>query len=519
MNTTKQPVVNINFLSSSVRGAFTTLSMVKGPWKLLSAFCSLVIVFSIASCYQEKFTTDQNDKLEFSTDTLSFDTVLTSISTVTRYFKVYNSHDLSIRIDEVKLTGEHAGLFRLNVDGMTGDIIRDVTILPHDSIYVFAEATIDPDQPESISPFIMETEVSFSSNNNLQKVLLIAWGQNANYIPGPHTPNRISLLTCDMGEEIWDDPKPYVLYGTLLIDSCTLVLPPGTRLYVHGGIANNQLGIYNEGLIYTFPHGQIRSMGTVTQPVLIRDDRIEPDHDGAWAGIRLGPESGPHAFSHTMVTNGIVGISADSASIVEIDHSIISFTGGPGFFARHANAKISNSLFYENGSNAIALTFGGDYEINYCTLANFGNDSEALLMNNFFCVDALCTGGAIINKLTARISNGIFVGSSTDEFWMTDAQDPPGQNMDVAMQNCIVVVDDLLKAENYPNFFNSICTDCFEWMHGDTLFMDMEKYDFHLDTSSIAEMKAVPLPGFTDDLDGKTRDAVMPDIGCYEFQY
>lgn len=481
-------------------------------------FFVMLLSMCLLSCYKEKFTIDPADSLTFSTDTLSFDTVLTSISTVTRYFKVYNPHNLSIEIDEIKLSGDNAHLFRLNVDGMTGDVIRNITIRPNDSIYVFAEITIDPDQPESISPFVIETEITFMTNGNLQKVLLIAWGQNANYIPGPDTPNRISLLTCEMGEIIWDDPKPYVLYGTLLIDSCTLVLPPGTRLYVHGGIANNAFGIYNEGLIYTFPNGRIRATGTVDNPVIIRDDRIEPDHEGTWAGIRLGPDSGPHIFSHCILNSGLVGISADSASVVSIDHSIIAFTGGPGFFARHATASVSNSLFYENGTQAIAISYGGNYDITYCTLANFGNDSEALLMNNFYCSDILCSEGALFNKLISRVRNSIVVGSSTDELWMIDASDPPGIMFDVIMQNNIVVIDELLDPDNFPTFFETICTGCFEWNQGDTLFTDISKYNFQLDTSSIAEMKAIPIPGITDDLIGNIRDAVMPDIGCYEFQ-
>src|SRR5688572_17912933 len=478
----------------------------------------MAMILCITSCYEEKFTTDPGDTLVFSTDTLSFDTVLTSISTVTRYFKVYNPHSLSIEIDEVKLEGELSDFFRLNVDGRTGEVIRDVTILPNDSIYVFVEAVIDPDQPESISPFVIESDIVFTTNGTRQEVLVIAWGQNANYIPGPDEPNRISLLTCELGEVIWDDPKPYVLYGTLLIDSCTLVLPPGTRLYVHGGVANNALGIYNEGLIYTFPLGKIRAEGNSLNPVIIRDDRIEPDHNGEWAGIRLGPESGPHTFSYCQLSSGIVGIAADSASTVSIDHSVVSFTGGPGLFARHATATVTNSLFYENGGTSMSLTYGGNYDVTYCTMANFGNDSEALLMNNFYCSDLLCSDGARYNLLMARIRNSIMVGSSSDEVWMVDATDPPGPLFDVTMQNNIVVVDELLDADNFPDFFETICFDCIEWTSGDTLFVDMSRHNYHLDTSSIAEMKALPIPGIMDDLDGNPRDAVTPDIGCYEFQ-
>ncbi|MEO6133031.1 MAG: hypothetical protein ABIQ02_14385 [Saprospiraceae bacterium] len=478
----------------------------------------LFIGILFASCYKENFTTDQKDALTFSTDTLNFDTVLTSVSTVTRYFKVYNPHDLSIRINKVSLTGSNAAFFNLNVDGLNGDMASDITILPHDSIYIFAEATIDPDQPESVSPFILEADIRFETNGNEQKVKLIAWGQNANYIPGPNTPNRITLLTCHMGEIIWDDPKPYVLYGTLLIDSCTLVLPAGARLYVHGGIANNQLGIYNEGLIYTFPSGKLKVNGTLSDPVIIRDDRTEPDYEGVWAGIRLGPESGPHHFSYMKLSNGIVGISADSASEVEINHSSITFTSGPGFFARHAKATISNSLFYENGSQSIALTYGGEYDVSFCTLANFGNDSEALFLNNFYCIDPLCTGGAMLNKLQARINNSIMVGSSTDEVGLSDAAQPSDMLFEVIMNNNIVVVKDLLEPDNYPTFFETICNQCIQWKLSDTLFIDLNKNNYQLDTMSIAEMKALPLPDITDDIEGNLRDVINPDIGCYEFR-
>lgn len=479
---------------------------------------NITVPLIFSSCYDEKFTTDPNDILLFSEDTLSFDTVLTSISTVTRYFKVYNPHNLSIEIDEVRLTGDNASFFRLNVDGMSGDVIRNITIGPNDSIYVFAEATIDPDQPLSISPFVIESDLVFVTNGNEQKILVVAWGQNANYIPGPHTPNRISILSCDLGEVIWDDPKPFVLYGTLLIDSCTLVLAPGTRLYVHGGIANNDIGIYNEGLIYTLPEGKIRVAGTAEKRVIIRDDRIEPDHEGEWAGIRLGPESGPHSFSYCRLASAIVGISADSASKVDINHSIISFTSGPGFFARHAEATITNTLFYENGAQAIALTYGGTYDVSYCTISNFGNDREGLLLNNFFCTDVLCSAGAVFNLLDASVRNSIIVGSSLDEMWMVDAAEPPGSLFNVDMNNNIVIVDELLDPENFPSFFETICLGCFEYMPGDTLFVSMNKHDYHLDTSSIAEMKALPIPGITDDLENFLRDAVLPDIGAYEFR-
>lgn len=493
----------------SLRFSFTPVIVVA----LLVAAC-----IQLAACYEEKFTTDPGDTLTFSTDTLSFDTVLTEINTVTRYFKVFNPHDLFIHISQVKLTGTHAAFFRLNVDGTTSDIIRDVQINPHDSIYVFVEATIDPDQPVSVSPFIIEADVSFTTNQQEQLVNLVAWGQNANYIPGPDVNNKVLILTCDLGQVTWDDPKPYVLYGTLLIDSCALILPPGARLYVHGGIANNELGIYNQGLIYTLPMGRIMVEGTLEKPVIIRDDRIEPDYGGAWAGIRLGPASGPHKFSYVQMKNALIGIVADSASSLNVDHSIIAFTEGAGIFARHADVQVANSLFYENGTQGIALTYGGNYKIDYCTMANYGNTAEALLMNDFYCDDPLCSNGVQLNKLTARINNSIMAGSATDEVWIVNAGNPADGWLDIEMHNNIVLVDDLLKNDQYPQFFSTLCLDCFEYNPGEILFEDLQMNDYHLDSLSIAEHKAIPIAGILDDLEGVLRDDAQPDIGCYEYR-
>ncbi len=479
----------------------------------------LVTGMFAAGCIDESFTADPADQPAFSTDTLAFDTVLTEINTVTRFFKVYNPHDEFLRIDDVRIAGAHPDFFRINVDGRPGPVVRDVEIPARDSIYVFVEALIDPDQPESVSPFIIEASVSFTTLGVDQQVLLVAYGQNANYLPGPDQPNRISLLTCDLGTVTWDDPRPYVLYGTLLIDSCTLVLPPGARLYVHGGIANNAIGIYQDGLIYTLPNGRFVADGTVERPVIIRDDRTEPDYEGTWAGLRFGPESGPHTLRHARISQGIVGIYADSLSRVSIDHCQVFNTGGPGFLARHAFATVSNSLFYGNDGQAVALTYGGQYTLDHCTLANFGNGAEALLMNNFFCIDPpLCSEGIFLNPLDVTVRNSIMVGSSTDECWIVDAASNDPSMLQIIMQHNLVMVDDLLGPSYYPGFFTDICNPCTEWSTQDPLFLDLFKDDYHLDTMSVAIGKGVPLPGLTDDLDGKPRDPVMPDLGCYEFQ-
>ncbi len=450
-------------------------------------------------------------------DTLRFDTVFTELGSATRSFKVYNKHSLSIRISDIFLENGDMSSFRLNVDGLPGDQFTDVEIPPNDSIYVFAEVTINPDQPVSASPFIISELLTFVTNENVQSVRLEAFGQNANYIPNRFFQNGVAILSCDLDEIVWDDPKPYVIYGTLLIDSCTLRLPEGTKIYVHGGVANNDLGIYNDGVIFTLPNGRILAQGSQEKPVIIQDDRLEEDYIGLWGGIRLGPGSKGHSFTHTWIRNGVVGIVADSASTLELNSVTIESTSGIGLFGRHATINARNSLFFDNGGAGCAFTYGGKYTLDYCSIGSFGNDAEALVLTNFFCTDPLCLEGARVNLMECTIRNSIMVGSSLDEITLVDAAEGEGL-FNYSLQNCIVRVDELLEPDTHPDFF-SFCDPCLSWDFGNALYADIDRGDYHLDTLSIAEQQALPISQISIDKEGNQRDPVTPDIGCFEYVY
>ena len=108
---------------------------------------SLLIIFSVllivgfASCIEDDFTTSSSDVLEFSTDTLSFDTVFTGEVTATKRFLVYNRHKKQLNIERISLAGAPEGAkFYLNVDGRSGEAFQDVEVRGEDSIYVFVEA-------------------------------------------------------------------------------------------------------------------------------------------------------------------------------------------------------------------------------------------------------------------------------------------------------------------------------------------------------------------------------------------
>ena len=470
------------------------------------------------SCYEEKFETGSGVTLGFSLDTLRFDTVFTEIGSATRSFRVYNTASLPVIISRIRLANPDTR-FRINADGYQGKDIRDVEVPGNDSIWVFVEVTVNPDDPLSISPFVIEETIQFETNGNEQEIHLEAWGQNANYFPNRFHQNEISVLTCDLNELVWDDPKPYVIYGTLLVDSCTLVLPPGARVYVHGGIANNSLGFYNDGILYMLPDGKLDSRGTPEEPVYIQDDRLEEEYAGVWGGIRLGPGSGPHKISGTIIYNAIVAVSADSASSLTLDHVEIGGTSSVGLLGRHANVSAENLLVYANGSAGVAFTYGGNYQLDYCTIANYGNDAPALIVNNYYCTDQLCLEDIFFNKVECRVRNTIIVGSNRDELRLEDATPEGTLGMFVYdFSNCIVRYDELVDNPRFSDF-PARCVNCLQYTFSDTLFVDEDAYDFHLDTLSMAEGLAQPIPGIPFDLDGNFRDSQNPDIGCYEYQY
>ena len=110
------------------------------------------------------------------------------------------------------------------------------------------------------------------TNGNVQHVVIEAWGQNANYVPNQFNNGGSVFLQCEGGEVLWDDEKPYVIFGILVIDDCTLRVAKGTKIYVHGGLEtfvseDSLKQFYNDGRIITTSTGTIKTEGTYEEPV------------------------------------------------------------------------------------------------------------------------------------------------------------------------------------------------------------------------------------------------------------
>lgn len=484
----------------------------------LALFFSLLFLF----CQKEKFTSSPEDKLEFSADTLRFDTVFTQLGSATRILKVYNRHKKSIRISRIYLENGASSRFNLNIDGISGDDQENIEIAPNDSLYVFAEVTINPN--DQTSPFVLTENIVFETNGNTQKVVLEAFGQNAVYLPSRFGAGGVAGYGCNGGEWVWDDPRPYVIYGILVIDSCTIRIPAGARIYVHGGlgkvVTDTAVYRYNDGFIAFQGIGKLIVEGTKDNPVIFESDRLESEFDdepGQWTGIWLQAGTSGHRLEHCIIRNSIIGIRVDSAADLSLRNTQIYNTGGSGLIGIHATVTAENCLFHSNVGRSIQLEYGGDYNFTYCTAASYGVDGEALSMGNVLCFDAACADYALF-PLKARFRNCIFAGSRADQITLIDRLND-GSQFDYEFTHCIVRVKDLLKPTANPEFLDH-CQPCLNIDGQDTVFVDPNRRDFHLDTlHSVANRYAVPVPGLDTDLDGKMRDGSMPDAGCYEIEF
>ncbi len=483
---------------------------------------AIVFLFSAIlyhSCQRDFEYFEGKAKVYASVDTLLFDTVFTSIGSATRIIKLYNDESKPVQLD-VFLEKGASSFYRINVDGIKGPMVKGVEILPNDSIYIFAEVTIDPNKPQSDSPFVIEENLIINQSGNSVKVLLTSWGQNANYISKA---GQIGLLSCEKGSLVFADPKPYVVYGILVIDDCHVILPKGTRLHVHGGIAftPDRTSVYNDGQIIILPDAKLTSEGTAENPVIIQGSRLEPEYadiPGQWGGLRFIGSKGSD-LKYTIIKNSIVGMVIDSGSQVTIANSSIFNTSSSGIFTFNGALNATNSLVHRNGGHAVQMTYGGKYNFTYCTFASFNNQREAIAANNKKCLnldeDITCSVLVDVKPLDLTMTNCIISGNNTDEIsFLNHTRDNPA-NFKYNLTNCVVRVDELLMTNRWPNFFDN-CKDCLNQKSSDKLFLKIDNKDYRLDTISIAREKALPLSNIKIDLAGKNRKT-KPDIGCFEF--
>ncbi|THH40722.1 right-handed parallel beta-helix repeat-containing protein [Neolewinella litorea] len=489
-------------------------------------FLSVLVLLLVACEVDRDFVTGEAVQLRFEADTLSFDTVFTARGSATRQIKVYNDASDPVRIDRIRVAGETGVVFTFNADGTLGPVAEDVVIFAKDSIFIFVEVEVDPTEPEATSPFIAEDRLVFETGDVQRSVVLQAFGQNANYLNGFRRGSFFQPI-CQDGTFTLPTDLPTVIYGSMFVDSCTLRALAGTRIYFHGGIQRNEVlggsGIFNDGFIYTLPEGRLEFLGTLEDPVILATDRLEAGYAearGAYRGLILGPGSRGNRIAYTEIRNSIVGITADSLAEVTVENSRIVNSSGPAITGYQSDLTVRNSLFHSNFSNTIQVLKGGSLLLEHSTLANYGVDASALLIQNFACDDA--TEQCLAAPFSGVIRNSIISGSRSGELALTDAFEGEQDGFfSLEITNSVVRTDaDFLRSNGglFADFYTEYCRGCYNLQPGDPLYVSVSDDDYHLDSLSVARHLGEFLPALPVDLEGRDRDTVTPDAGALEWQ-
>ncbi len=498
-------------------GRFEGRSLPTG--KLHTWVLAFVCAWGLSSCLDDDFTADSTKKIRLSTDTLSFDTVFTSIGSANRHFKIYNPHKEFILLKSIKLAKGLKSPFRMNVDGISAHHIANFELLPQDSIYVFCDITVNPDDPIEISPFIVTDSIIIEYNGNKAYVLLVCWGQNANYLPSKLNKGNVTVIDLQQETWVWDDPKPYIIFGIVYVHNGILQIPPGTKVYFWGGITkgtdpDGEMFFYNDGRLMIGPDASLIAAGTFDNIIVFRSVRTEPSFDkisGQWSGIFLGKHSQNNRFDFCHFRNSLVGLYMDSLSAAVVNNCRFMYTSTYGIFGQAIDLQLNNSLFFGQGAESLHLVLGGKVEANYCTFANYGNARAAVLLSNRWCLDLLCEQSTVAD-LQAIISNCAIAGSDDDELQMIYAK---SAGFRVLFDHCMLR-STKLHTIHFPDFFQNYSRNSFVYTSQKNLFKNLNENDFRPDSISVLDKKAIPLPGLLFDIENKLRDGIMPDIGCFE---
>ena len=342
-----------------------------------------LMVLNLLSCdgLDENYSTNPNHQLSFSADTLSFDTVFTTIGSATKEFMIYNRNDQPLMIGEIMLaSGEETG-FRINVDGRKGDHFQDVRIQAQDSLYVFVEVTVNPNA--SNQPLLIDDSVIFTTNGIKQSVRLEAYGQNVNLYKNGITLTQDTHFTAE---------RPYLIYDSLVIaPDITLNIDPGCIFYMH-----------DASKVITY--GTLLAKGTREQPILFRGDRLDfilndvlpyDRTPSQWGGIFFRPESYNNIMDNVIVRNGKTGLTFEQSSPEEsklkLSNSQITNMGENLFSAINCNIEVSNTEL-TNAKDCVVVVIGGEYHFVHCTLANFmtlnKREQPCLTLSNNKIVDS-----------------------------------------------------------------------------------------------------------------------------------
>jgi hypothetical protein len=505
-------------ISTAIFKTFNVCKVIFAPMTFNRLFLLFFLTLFIFSCRNdEEFIEDNSAKLEFSTDSISFDTVFTTIGSVTQNFRIYNPHKKAIRINSVRLLGGSNSNFRINIDGLSGNDIKNLEIPAQDSLFAFIEVTINPDN--SLNPFVIEDFIEFTTNGNQQRIILTAWGQNAIYYTPTSFNRNLPDFTCLTGpcsdviapvDVTWTDSLPIVIYGFIAIDTLDkLTIEAGTKIHFHQG-----------GGMWVYRGGSLTVNGTKQDPVVFRGDRLEPgfeDVPGQWDRIWIN-EGAINTINYAIIQNAFVGIQAEALFLngtpieqgnLRLKNTVIKNCSGIGLLTAYFNIAAENTIITNCGEYNAVIQWLGNWVFDHCTFANYatgtGRETPSVFIKNNYSVGA----SLFVDPPNVTFRNCIIYGSLDSEF---NIEEINNKGSNVSVLNSILKTDENTSdANKYLNILKNPLDEIFK----DANASNFELYDISRarNIGSVGVGSLVPF-----DYNGNDRRIDgLPDAGAYEF--
>lgn len=476
----------------------------------------LVIALGSISCKKNKLITDPSAKVNFSADSVLFDTVFTTAGSTTRQIRVINKNSQRINISSINVRSGSASAFFLNVDGSPGRSFTDVEIDANDSLFIFIQVNVNPNNFNS--PLVISDAIDFVVNSNTQTVYLEAWGQDAYY----HKPtNAIKFVnggylpytTIAPGTNTtvtWPNDKPHVIYGWLVIDSSqTLIIDPGVKVHFH----------QNAGM-WVYRYGTLKVNGIKGNEVVFQGDRLEPymqDEPGQWDRIWINEGSVNNSINYAIIKNGFIGVQTEllfgnfsEPRRLKITNTIIRNMKKWGMYNLAFNVSGGNNVFANCKEYCLAMVAGGNCTFIHSTFANYwtkdSRETPCVHIDNH-------AGSQQIPMDTCYFGNCIIDGNGGNELELdivTTATFTPNYKFSYCYLRTSVNTSD-------PTHFVPLSNR----INGTSSFGSVSTYDFTLGSSSGAVnlgsgamTDAIVYPF---DITGASRVSVSdPDAGAYE---
>ena len=377
--------------------------------RLKFIFTSLFLLILFNACRKDFVFQPSEGGLEFSKDTIYFDTVFTNIGSSTYTLKVYNRSNNDIKIPAIRFGKGLDSKYRMTVDGMMGNnnrIFEDVELLAKDSMYIFIETTVNITEADETT-FLYTDFIEFQNiKTSAQKVELVTLIKDA-YFLYPQRNDEGLFESIPIGDDqiygffldendpnngnelVWTSEKPYVIYGYAAVPpNKTLQILPGARIHCH---FNSGIIAYNNSSIKALGLPSQNSENPLENEIVFEGDRLEPGFSevpGQWGFIWLTQGSTNHEFQHVTIKNATVGLYItgntnfnNSNPDVQLRNTQIYNCSNMGILSLTGYLSAENTVINNAGQASLACNYGGKYFFNHCTFNNSWPSSQQVAVS------------------------------------------------------------------------------------------------------------------------------------------